>query len=115
MLKNLFKPKPEPKRRQKRKKVPTSYAVIDYQMFYQIIDAGYTEYNDEYCIYAVYLSPLLGYRRTYFLSLDLGLVIASEEVDSTGTLIYRMIAHDTVTGEADPTDFTLPDGTLLEG
>jgi len=78
-----------------------------------IIEAGYVEYEDVFCIYAVYRSPLLGNVRTYYISLDLGLVIAAEEVDKDGALIYSMKAGECAVGETDPSAFTLPDGTDL--
>ena len=78
-----------------------------------IIDAGYTEYDDDDCIFAVYLSPLLGHTRTYYVSIDLGLVISAEELDKTGVLIYNMKAGPCLIGEVDPGAFVLPDGTDL--
>jgi len=78
-----------------------------------IIDAGYTQYDGVDCIYAVYLSPLLGNKRTYYVSLDLGLVIAAEEYDKNGAHIYSMRANDCLVGEVDPDAFLLPDGTDL--
>jgi len=78
-----------------------------------ITDAGYTEYNGEYCVYAVYTTRLLGHSRVYYISSELGLVIAAKEFDSKGTLIYTMAAGECRIGEADPGAFTLPDGTVL--
>ena len=78
-----------------------------------IVDAGYTEYEGEDCVYAVYLSPLLGYSRTYYVSLEIGLVIAAEEYDETGELIYSMTAGESFVGDIDSAMFTLPDGTEL--
>jgi len=78
-----------------------------------IIEAGYTEYEGDDCVFAVYLSPLLGHTRTYYVSIDLGLVIAAEEKDKTGALIYNMKAGPCVIGEVDPGAFVLPDGTDL--
>jgi hypothetical protein len=80
-----------------------------------IIDAGYTEYEGELCVYAVYASPLLGYTRTYYISLEIGLVIAAFEYDSDGIQVYGMIAGESFIGEIDPLMFTLPDGTDLIG
>jgi len=81
-----------------------------------IIEADYTVYEDEFCIYIVYLSPNFGYTIKHYISIDLGLVIAAEEYDETGMLIYRMAAGECLVGEADPALFILPDGTnLLSG
>ena len=79
----------------------------------EIVDAGYTEYDGEDCVFAVYSSPLLGHTRTYYVSADLGLVIAAKEYDSAGTLIYQMAAGECLVGQADPAAFRLPDGTDL--
>ena len=81
-----------------------------------IIDAGYIEYAGEVCVFAVYRSPHLGNMRTYYISLELGLVIAVIEYDANGNQIYRMTAGECFIGEIDPAAFILPDGTvLLEG
>ena len=78
-----------------------------------IIDAGYAVYGDEDCIYAVCLSPLLGYRRTFYISIDLGLVIGAQDFDRDGELVYDMTALSTTVDEVDPVMFTLPDGTAV--
>jgi len=78
-----------------------------------IIEADYTVFDDEFCIYVVYLSPNFGYTVKHYISVDLGLVIAAEEYDDSGMLIYRMTAGECITGEADPSMFILPDGTSL--
>jgi len=78
-----------------------------------IIDAGYTEYLDDDCIYTVYRSPLLNYETTCYISLDLGLVVFAEELDESGRLVYTMKVGECAVGEVDPSAFILPDGTDL--
>ena len=78
-----------------------------------IVDAGYNEFDGEYCIFAEYRSPLLGHTLKYYVSIDLGLIIGAEEYDETGALIYRMTASECVIDEVDLSEFTLPDGILL--
>ena len=78
-----------------------------------IIEAGYTEFGGEDCIYAEYRSPLLGYTKKYYVSIELGLVTGAEEYDENGNLVYLMSAGNCVVGESDPAAFTLPDGTVL--
>jgi hypothetical protein len=78
-----------------------------------IIDAGYTNYNGENCVFAVYRSTLLENTGTFYISLDQGLVIGAEEFDKAGDLIYSMTAGECVINEVDPAAFTLPDGTVL--
>ena len=78
-----------------------------------VVDAGYTEFGGEYCLYAEYLSPLLGYTMRYYISIELGLVIGAEEYDETGSLVYTMSAGECLVGEINPASFTLPDGTVL--
>jgi len=78
-----------------------------------IIEAGFTEYGGQHCVYAVYLSPLLGHTMRYYVSVDLGLVIGAEEFDVTSTLIYAMRAGECIVGGADPAAFILPDGRIL--
>ena len=78
-----------------------------------IIEVGYTEFGGEDCIYAEYLSPLLGYTRKYYVSIDIGLVTGAEEYDETGALVYTMTTGECTVGEADPDAFTLPDGSFV--
>ena len=76
-----------------------------------IIEAGYAEYDGEICVFAVYLTPAFRHRRTYYVSLELGLVIAAREYDANGVLVYRMTTDETIIGEIDHGEFLLPDGT----
>jgi len=76
-----------------------------------IIDAGYIEFDEQLCFFVVYRSPLLGNLRTYYISLDFGLIIAVHEYDESGRLIYNMSASEPLIGEINPDLFTLPDGT----
>jgi len=78
-----------------------------------IINAEYTEFGDEDCIFIEYRSPLLGYTREYYISTQLGLIVGAEEYDETGALVYRMTVSDCVEGQIDPEAFILPDGTDL--
>ncbi|MCL2408979.1 MAG: hypothetical protein FWC96_05110 [Oscillospiraceae bacterium] len=75
-----------------------------------IIYAGFTELNGELCIYVVYRSPLFGFIRRYYISIELGLVIGAEEFDETGARVYRMTAGEIIIGETDPEAFILPNG-----
>jgi hypothetical protein len=78
-----------------------------------IIDAGYTEFGGDECIFVVYRSREFGFLRKYYISIALGLVTGAEEFDETGSLIFSMTAGESVIGEVDPAMFTLPDGTDL--
>jgi len=78
-----------------------------------IIDAGYTELDGEVSVYAMYLSREFAYMRIYYISLELGLIIAAVEYDANGTLVYSMTAGETYVGSVDPAAFILPDGTDL--
>ena len=75
-----------------------------------ITDAGYTQYGGEYCVFAEYRSPYLGNSVKYYVSIELGLLIAAEEYDAAGSLIYRMTAFECLF-DVDPASFLLPDGT----
>lgn len=77
-----------------------------------ILDAGYTEYGGEECIYAQYRQPKLGYTMKYYVSIDLGLITGAEEYDADGALVYRMRAGECLF-DADASAFLLPDGTDL--
>ena len=78
-----------------------------------IISAGYTEFDGQDCMFAEYLSPLLGYTRKYYVSIDIGLITGAEEYDETGALVYVMTSGECLVGEASPTAFVLPDGSNL--
>ena len=75
-----------------------------------IIDAGYVNYNGEYCIYAQYISPLLNNIGMFYVSIDQGLVVGAKEFNEAGELIYSMSTGECLIGEADPAMFVLPDG-----
>ena len=81
----------------------------------EITDAGYILFEDVDYIYAEHLSPLLGYTRRYYVSLEVGLVTSAEEYDEAGSLVYLMTAGECLVGQVDPDAFVLPDGTVLWG
>ena len=76
-----------------------------------IINAGYIEYNDDYCLYADCRVPLLGYTRRYYIPISLGLVTGAEDHDENGNVVYNMTSGECIAGEADVSAFLLPDGT----
>lgn len=78
-----------------------------------IVEAGYEIVDGEDYIFVVCLSPLLGYTKKYYVSIDYGLVTGAGEYDETGALVYRMTTGKCLIGEIDPTSFILPDGSLL--
>ena len=78
-----------------------------------ITRAEYTEFGGEDCIFIEYRSPLLGYAREFYVSIELGLVVGAEEYDETGALVYRMATSECLEDEIDPAAFILPDGTDL--
>ena len=75
-----------------------------------IIEADYVEFGGEECVYVDSRSPLLGYTRKCFVSVNLGLVTGAEEYDETGGIVYFMAAEESTVGEVDPGAFILPDG-----
>ena len=79
----------------------------------QISDAGYAEFSGDDCIYIEYITPALGYTGRCYVSIGLGLVIAAQEFDETGALVYSMTAGECKVGIVDLDAFTLPDGTVL--
>ena len=78
-----------------------------------IIDAGRVEYDDKDCVYAVYRSPLLNYTRTFYVSLESGLVIYAKEDDETSNTVYEMTASECKEDDVDEAAFTLPNGINL--
>jgi len=78
-----------------------------------IVNADFTEIDDQLSVFVLYHSPMLNNVRTYYISLELGLILSVVEYDSSGMLIYRMTAGETFIGEITPEAFTLLDGTSL--
>lgn len=78
----------------------------------EIINAGYINYDTVSCIFVESASETLGYTNKYFISAELGLLIAAESYDGD-TLIYKMTAGDCNCSAPDENLFTLPDGTDL--
>ena len=78
-----------------------------------IVDAGYTQFEGEDCIYIEHFTKELGYTVKYYVSIRLGLITGSEEFDKTGKLVYSMRAGECRIGEIDPEMFTLPNGVDL--
>ena len=78
----------------------------------EIVNAGYTEYGGEDCIFVSAISGTLGYRTDYYISVPLGLLVAAFEFDGD-TLVYRMSAGtcDLNTPGADA--FRLPDDRVV--
>ena len=79
----------------------------------EIVDAGYVEYNDEYCIYCRTGPSELGYLSDYYISIisvEKGLLIGMKIYDDE-TLIYEMNAGPCDFSVPDEELFTLPDGT----
>ena len=79
-----------------------------------IIDAGYVDYQDIDCIYAMTEKDADGYSERYWISVDNGLLVAAERLQEE-TVIYRMEALATVVGIPDTERFTLPNGTVVSG
>ena len=76
---------------------------------YDIIGAGHTTFGNIGCIYITYRTPLLGFLRTYYISIEHGLVIAAFEYDQNGVLTYEMMAGAAYYVDMDA--FLLPNGS----
>lgn len=74
-----------------------------------ILDAGFTGFGGEDCIYVKYVSGELGYVTVGYISVKSGLLIGAEQFDGSSR-VYSMIASDFVAEEPDGAVFTLPDG-----
>ena len=74
-----------------------------------ILEADYTSYDGELCIYVKYASGSLGYVTSCYVSLKNGLLIAAEEYDGD-KLVYEMTSLPCGEGEINEKLFVLPDG-----
>ena len=74
-----------------------------------ILAAGHILFEGVSCIYVTYRTELLGFLRTYYISIEHGLVVAAFEYDQSGFMTYQMIAG--AAASADLNAFLLPDGT----
>jgi len=88
-----------------------TFESIDLLNVNDIVDAGYTEVDGDLYFFVVYHSPLLGNLRTYYISLELGLIVSVREYDDNGRLIYTMSAGEPSIGYVSEDAFILPDGT----
>jgi len=79
-----------------------------------IVQADYRTFSSENCIFVETAADSLGYVQRYWVSVGSGLLSGAERLQN-GEPVYRMAAQSV--SEALPTaaDFTLPDGTVLEG
>ena len=72
-----------------------------------ILDAGYTEYNGEACIYACYIEGRLQYEYRCYVSPETGLLSGCEIYDAD-ELIYRMLASETALSVPEDSWFAVP-------
>lgn len=78
-----------------------------------ITRAGYVDRDGQPCIYVEARQKELDYRYRYWISVNSGLLMASETVHA-GEVIYSMTSREVVSPLADAQSyFTLPDGTNL--
>ena len=77
-----------------------------------ILEADYTRFEGELCIYVKYSAGSLGYVTTCYVSLKNGLLIAAEEFDGD-TPTYKMTSLPSGEGEINEKLFVLPDGQSL--
>ncbi len=84
-----------------------------------ILEADYEEKNGQDCVYLLQQDLELSYLISYWISVETGLLVASEtQREGDGTVIYRMtetsVRNDISSDlEQDPNLFRLPDGTQL--
>lgn len=78
-----------------------------------IIKTGYVDRDGQPCIYVEARQKELGYRYRYWISVNSGLLMASETVHA-GEVVYSMTSREIVSPLTDAQlYFTLPDGTNL--
>ena len=93
-------------------RIPTYEDVLNLDK-QSISDAGYVAYGDHLCIYVATLQDELGYTERYWISVDSGLLVASETIKGE-TTVYSVNATSPIQTPC-PTGvrFALPDGTIL--
>ena len=74
-----------------------------------LLEADYTTFEDELCIYVKYSAGSFGYVTSCYVSTKNGLLIAAEEYDGD-TLIYKMTSLPCGEGEVNEKLFVLPNG-----
>ncbi len=79
-----------------------------------IAEAGYVTYKETPCIYLAADDSELGYRYTYYVALETGMLIHGE-ITKGGEPIYTMNVTELSVGVFDETVFMLPDGQPLIG
>jgi len=78
----------------------------------QITTADYRVFSNEESIYVETGEDAAGYVLRYWVSVDSGLLIGAEKLQS-GTAVYRMASQPVTETLPTAKDFTLPDGTVL--
>ena len=78
----------------------------------RIASADYRTLGEVNCIYVETAQDASGYAERYWVSVDSGLLVASER-DDGNRLIYRMMGLDVDIGGAEEQEFRLPNGEFL--
>ena len=78
----------------------------------EITAAGYEAKGGQGCIYVEVAEDELGYRERYWISVDLGLLVAAETVKEE-QVVLRVSAYSVEIPVRDGVSFALPDGTVL--
>lgn len=91
--------------------IPTYTDVLELDQG-QIVDAGYVERDGLPCIYVETSVDELGYLERYWVSVDSGLLVASE-TEKDGVTVLRMSSSTVNALALEEMDFTLPDGRVL--
>lgn len=92
--------------------IPTYEDILDLPVE-AIITADYRVISDLNCIYVETAENPEGYALRYWVSVDTGLLVASEKL-LDGSPIYRMGAPTVDQTAPAASEFTLPDGTVLQ-
>lgn len=92
-------------------RIPTYEDVLDLDPG-SITGAGYQDKGGVPCIYVETKENDLGYTERYWISVESGLLVASE-TEKGGELVYRMSSYEVATPVSVTALFALPDGTVL--
>lgn len=92
-------------------RIPTYEDVLDLDRR-SITQAGYEEKGGLPCVYVEVAENEMGYRERYWISVDLGLLVAAETVKEE-QVVLRVSAYSVEIPIRGGLNFTLPDGTVL--
>lgn len=92
--------------------IPTYEDVLTLQQD-SVLDGGFYRQDDTECIYIAVKNPVSGYTDIYYVSVDSGLLIASQSYSGSDNLVYEMSMQSLSLEPVGDETFLLPNGASV--